>query len=167
MKKLRFTFKYRLPPELRGLKIPEDDPQTRYPFMPIYLYNGEKKTVLLEGLIDSGSDYLFIPKGLADFLNLSKGKKEEISGVCGSCNAIETQVGLVLGRGGKNREMDYGCVKTFFPEKERNMPILIGRYPIFEEYQVIFEEYKKRFKLIPKEEILEKEKRQSKTKWKF
>ena len=149
MKKLRFTFKYSLPPELRGKKIPDDSPHRRYPFMPIYLYNGEKKTLLIEGLLDSGSDYLFIPKGLAEFLNLSKGRKEDISGACGSCNAFETQVGLILGRGGKNREMDYGYVKAFFPESDRNIPILIGRSPIFEDFQVVFEDFNIKFKLNP------------------
>ena len=166
MKKLGFTFKYRLPPELRERNIPEDDPQKEYPYMPIYLYYKEKKTLPIEGLIDSGSDYLFIPKGLADFLNLPKGKKEEIHGACGSCYGIETQVGLILGRGGGNREMDYGYVRACYPEKERFNPILIGRTPLFEEYRVVFEDYKKKFKLIPREEILKKEKTQSKTKWK-
>ena len=167
MKKLRFTFKYGLQPELRGIKIPEDHPQKRYPFMPIYLYHEQKKTIPIEGLMDSGSDYMFIPKGLAEFLNLPKGKKEKINGACGSCNAIETQDGLILGRGGKSREMNYGYVKAFFPEKERNVPILIGRTPIFGDYQVIFEDYKRKFKLIPKEEIFEREKKQSKSKRKF
>jgi len=167
MKKLGFTFKYRLPPELRGRNIPEDSPHKRYPYMPIYLYHKQKKTLPIEGLIDSGSDYLFIPKGIAKFLNLPIGKKEEINGVCGSCNGIETKVGLILGRGGGNREMDYGYVKACFPEIERNTIILIGRTPIFEEYRVIFEDYKKKFKLIPKEEILERKKKRSKTKWKF
>ena len=69
--------------------------------------------------------------------------------VCGSCNAIETKVGLILGRGGKNREMDYGFVKAFFPESDRNIPILIGRTPIFRDFQVVFEDISNKFKLNP------------------
>jgi len=42
----------------------------------------------------------------------------------------------------------------WFPENDLNVPLLIGRYPVFEEFQIIFEEYKQKFKLIPKEDVL-------------
>ncbi|GAH80774.1 unnamed protein product [marine sediment metagenome] len=60
-------------------------------------------------------------------------------------------VGLILGRGG--REVDFGYITAFFPEEEKDVPILIGRHPVFEEYQVIFEEFNQKFKLIPKEDV--------------
>ena len=44
----------------------------------------------------------------------------------------------------------YGFINQDF----REIPILIGRNPVFDEYQVIFEEYKKKFKLIPKEDVI-------------
>lgn len=151
MKKLSFIFKYNLPPELRRKKKPKDIPIKKYPLMPIKLYLSNKKTSIIEGLIDSGSNGLFIPKSIAEFLNLSKGKKIDVSGICGNCKAYETKVGLILGRGG--REVNFGYIKAVFPEEERNIPILIGREPVFDEYQIIFEEHRERFKLIPKEEI--------------
>lgn len=70
--------------------------------------------------------------------------------------SYETKVGLIIGRGG--REVDFGLVNATVPEIEQDVPILIGRYPVFEEFQVIFEEFKQKFKLIPKEEILKKKK---------
>ncbi len=42
-----------------------------------------------------------------------------------------------------------------------DVPILIGRIPVFEEFKIIFEEYNKKFILIPKEEPLEKKKKKS------
>jgi len=48
-------------------------------------------------------------------------------------------------RGDPEEDIPYLC--------EVNVPILIGRNPVFEEDQVIFEEYKKKFILIPKEDF--------------
>ena len=94
------------------------------------------------------------------YLDLSKEKKIESGGMGGKYIAYETQVGVILGRGG--REVDFGFVSVVFPEEELDVPILIGRIPVFEEFQVVFEEYKKKFKLIPREEIIAKEKKASK-----
>ncbi len=54
--------------------------------------------------------------------------------------------------------MDFGYVKAVYPEEEKDVPVLIGRNPIFEEFQIVFEELNQQFKLIPKEELLKKEK---------
>ena len=79
-------------------------------------------------------------------------KKVESEGIGGKYWSYETEIGLIIGRGG--REVDSGIVKAVYPDKELNLPILIGTNPVFEEYQVIFEEYKKKFKLIPKENVI-------------
>jgi len=73
--------------------------------------------------------------------------------------AYSTKVGLILGRGGN--EVDFGYVDAVYPEKEMDVPILIGRKPVFEEFKIIFEEYNKKFILIPKEEPLENKKKKS------
>ncbi len=162
MKKLTLTFKYSLPPGLRKKKIPKNVKLPIYPLIPVRFYSKSGRTTIIEALLDSGSDTIHINRGIVAFLSLPKGKKIESGGMGGKYIAYETKVGLILGRGG--REVDFNYVNAIFPEKEKDVPVLIGRFPVFEEYQVIFEEYKKKFKLIPKEEILEKEKRQSKTK---
>jgi len=161
MKKLTFTFKYSLPPGLRKKKIPNKEKVLTYPLIPVRFYSKTGKTTVIEALLDSGSDMIHINKSLASFLNLPKGKKIESGGMGGKYIAYETKVGLILGRGGKTRETDFGYVNAVFPEEELDVPILIGRFPVFQEFQVVFEEYKKRFKLIPKEEILEKQKKKS------
>ncbi len=82
-------------------------------------------------------------------LKLSQKKKVESEGMGGKYWSYETEIVLIIGRGG--REVDFGITIAVYPENELNVPILIGRNPVFAEYQVIFEEYKKKFKLIPKE----------------
>jgi len=108
---------------------------------------------------------IHINRDIYSFLGLPQGKKISGGGMGGKYVAYNTKVGLILGRGGN--EVDFGYVNAVFPDEEKDVPILIGRHPVFEEFQVIFEDYKKKFILIPKEEILEREKKQSKTKWKL
>ncbi len=165
MKKLTLTFKYSLPPGLRKKSIPKNIKLQMSPLIPVRFYSKTGKTNVIEALLDSGSDIIHINRDIFSFLGLPKGKKIDGGGMGGKYVAYNTKVGLILGRGG--REVDFGYVNAVFPEEEKDVPILIGKFPVFEEFQVIFEGYKEKFKLIPKEEILEKEKRQSKSKRKL
>ncbi len=162
MKKTSLTFKYNVKPGERRLSKEVKAKLQTYPLIPVRFYSKRGKTPIIEALLDSGADIIHINRGIMAYLGLSKGKEIKGGGMGGQYSAFETKVGLILGRGGN--EVDFGYVKAVFPEKEEAVPILIGRSPVFEEFQVIFEEYKKKFKLIPKEEILEKAKRQSKAK---
>ena len=47
-----------------------------------------------------------------------------------------------------------GLVNAIVPDEEQDIPILIGRNPVFDEFQVIFEEFNKTIHLIPKEKPL-------------
>ncbi len=151
MKKISLTFKYQVTPGARKLSKEVKSTLQKYPLIPVRFYTKTKRTPIIEALVDSGADTVHIHKAIAEDLNLPIGKKIESSGMGGKYMTIESEVGLIIGRAG--REVDFGYVKTVFPEKELNVPVLIGRNPVFEEYQVIFEEYRNRFKLIPKEEV--------------
>lgn len=156
MKKISFTFKYSLPPGLRKNKNLKEKDKKFYPLIPVRFYNKNKRTSVIEALLDSGADGVHINRGIRSFLSLPQGTRMDSGGMGGNYVSYETKVGLIIGRGG--REVDFGYVRAFFPEIEKSVPLLIGREPVFLEYQIIFEEYKKKFKLIPKEDILEKEK---------
>ena len=154
MKKIKFTFSYNVRPGARKLPKEEKEKHQSYPLLPVRFYQPNNKnnmTPAFEGLLDSGSDGVHIHKAIAELLNLSQMKKVESEGMGGKYGSYETEIGLIIGRGG--REVDFGVVKAVYPETELNVPILIGRNPVFDEYQVIFEEYNKKFKLIPKENI--------------
>jgi len=152
MKKLSFTFKYQVQPGARKLAKNIKSKLQMYPFIPVRFYSKTKRSPVFEALIDSGADTIYLHKAIAEDLDLAKGKKIESSGMGGKYMSFEAEVGLIIGRGG--READLGFTQAIFPENELDVPILIGRKPVFEEYQVIFEDYKKRFKLIPKEDVL-------------
>ena len=155
MKKISFTFKYSVRPGARKAPKNVKNKLPSYPLLPVRFYNPKDKnhkTPIFEALLDSGSDGIHLHRDISDSLGLTRLKKTESEGMGGIYNCFETEVGLIIGRGG--RTVDFGVVKAVFPEKDLNVPLLIGRNPVFEEYQIIFEEYKEKFKLIPKEEVI-------------
>jgi hypothetical protein len=154
MTKLGFTFSYRVKPGDRRKPKKIKENLLNYPLIPIRFYYKNKRTPIIEALLDSGADGIYLNRAMADFLGLPQIKKLESGGMGGRYMCYETKVGLIIGRGG--REVDFGIVTAIFPENDLDVPFLIGRKPIFEEYQVIFEEYKQRFKLVPKEIALKK-----------
>lgn len=147
--KYPYSFKYKARPGLRKLKNKTNIPL--YPLIPIVLSNGSKKTRPMEGLLDSGSDCIFVPYGIAEYLNLPKIKETTQEGVTGVQKGYESEVDLTIGRAG--RETVFIKAKALFSDNPQDLPVLIGRKPVFDEYQVIFEEYKDRVRLIPKEEV--------------
>ncbi len=149
MKKLQLKYKYLPPP---GNRKPQPLGIKLFPLLPIKLsYNGNM-TPYIEGLLDSGSHGLLIPTYIAESLGLPNLGIARSSGVGGSFQGYLSKVTLKIGRGG--REIDFGEVNAIVPNEDQNIPILIGREPVFEEFQIIFEDYKNTFWLIPKEKCL-------------
>lgn len=165
MKKYSHTFKFLPNPRIR--KLAKNNPDILidaelYPLIPIKLYNGTKETRVIEGLIDTGADKCLIPRAIADYLELENLGDERASGINGVSIHHRTEVGLKIGRGG--RISDIGYVEAAYPDQLQDQPILLGRTPLLDEFQLIVEKYKGRFHLIPKEEIesLEDNKKSSK-----
>ncbi len=118
--------------------------------IPVRFYYNGRPTPYIEALLDSGCDGIFLEPELFASLNLPNKGEMDADGIDGSCPTRMTEVGLIIGRG-KAREYDFGIVDAAVPINKNDVPVLIGRHPVFDEYQIIFEEYKGKFKLIPKE----------------
>jgi hypothetical protein len=145
--KKKLTFQYKLPPSLRGKTPRPKGTFEVYPLIPIQLYY-QGKNLRFEALLDSGADKLFLPRAIANALELPLGAKRTDSGVTGKFESYGTKVGLIIGSG--SREYDFGIIEACTPVEEQDVPILIGRHPVFDEYQIRFEQYNNKFKLIPK-----------------
>lgn len=147
-KKVKLTFSYQPPPGLRGRKdIPKED-LVKYPLIPITLYT-ENGSMNFEGLVDSGADALHIPLEVAELLGLTKGELIHSDGAGGSYDSHLSKVGLKIGRGNKNRIHDFGSVDVCFPNVKTNTPILLGRNPVFREYNITFEEKNEKIIMKP------------------
>jgi len=102
----------------------------------------------MDGLLDSGSDGIVIPRSLADYLGL---KLEPSSRPMRVANGRDVQrytakASITLGRGG--RCCDPIDAEVSIPA-EGEPPVLIGREPIFRLYVITFVEAEKRFEMRP------------------
>ena len=149
MRLLKLTFKYKLPPGLRGRPLRPGESGELYPLIPIRLYTKGFLSPPTESLLDSGSHGLFIPRRYAEVMKLKLGAKAQSTGVDGPYDAFHTKVGIKLGRGG--REVDFGIIDAIVPQEEKDVPILIGRHPFFDMYQIVIVQYENKFHLIPKD----------------
>jgi len=142
-----YTYKYKLPPSARNKDEEEIKDIPLKPLLDIQLYNPDKgKAKRFEGLVDSGADGLHIPKEIAEALGLEKYEEMTSSGAYGSTKCIITKVGFKIGRG-KARRTDFGPIRATFPKEKIDRMILVGRYPLFEYFEVRFQEYKNSAKI--------------------
>lgn len=149
MKKQTLTFNFLPHPHLRKKGIKNRG--ILLPFIPITLYYKGAIPIHTEGILDSGADKILIPKFIAE--NLKLPKKTIKKGYCasGSLQIADTEVGLIIGRGVP--KTDLGVIDASYEISGQNFPILIGCSPLFNEYQIIFEEYNNKIILNPREDM--------------
>lgn len=98
-------------------------------------------------MLDSGSDGLVLPLGVANFLGLRLKKEDKAMRVVGrEVPRYSAKVNLTIGRGG--RFFTFPDVEAAIPT-EGDTPILVGRKPVFETYKVTFVEADLKFILDP------------------
>lgn len=112
--------------------------QTRYgtilrPYATIFLKNSEGEWITFFSLVDSGADYIIMPKSACELLgyHLEDGEQRTIKGVCCEITVylhrIETRIGdKVLN------------AQVLFAEKE--VPFLLGREDVFNAFQILFKQ---------------------------
>ena len=156
MKLLRYIFHYK---EIARIdKETNEELISYYPMIPCVFEWGGKKTRLVEGLLDSGSDGIVVPLDLVEYLELSIVSDDEPMRVVGrEVERYTSKVNLILGRGG--RYVNLNNVDVSAP-KEGKTPILIGRNPIFKLYEITFREgeISGTITMKPQEEIVKKKK---------
>lgn len=108
-----------------------------------------RRTAPTEGLLDSGSDGIVLPPGIAEFLKLELREEEKpMRVVSHEVPRFSARVNLIVGRGG--RFFTFPDVTVHIP-REGDTPILIGRDPVFKAYRVTFDDVNLTFSLEPSE----------------
>ena len=150
MKIINFTFNYSKHTVVNESNQEEID--LYYPTIPCVFASETKKTRMTEGLLDTGSDGIVLPMGAAKYLELKLEEKEKPMIVAGglSVKQYKSKVNLTIGRGGRFVEFNdiEITVPDTNPEKDKS-PILIGRDPIFQYYEVNFIEGKRKVIMKP------------------
>ena len=133
---LRFVFRYKIQ-EVTNPDTGSVETYT-YPLLPCTFKWKGKRTSPTEGILDSGSDGLVLPLGIARFLELElQDEKKPMKVVSHEVPRFSARVDLMIGRGG--RYFTFRDVKASIP-KEGDTPILVGRDPVFKSYKVTFDD---------------------------
>ncbi|MDI6887320.1 MAG: retropepsin-like aspartic protease [Candidatus Thermoplasmatota archaeon] len=106
-----------------------------------------KKTPIIDGWLDSGADSIVLPLAIAKYLGLELQDASPMRVVGGSVERFESIVDLTIGRAG--RFTSFPNVKVSIPKKEDDTPVLLGRDPIFDNYNISFFGKEKKFTMRP------------------
>ena len=137
---LKFTFKYTRIDNIFS------------PIIPVRFRFRDKETPIIDGILDTGSDFILISKRIGEYLNLKLKEWHPIgTSASGRFDTCVKRLDFIIGRGGK--EQVFENIKIHVSD-ERGFPILplIGRYPLSEFYNFIFDNIKNVVELIPRSE---------------
>lgn len=119
------------------------------PMLPCVLDWQGKRTPHTEGLLDSGSDGIVLPLGVARFLDLRLEEFPRPMKVVGrEVPRYSARANLTIGRGGRSHT--FSDIEVAVPTKGET-PIILGRNPVFKVYKVTFVEPELKFVLDPYE----------------
>jgi hypothetical protein len=117
----------------------------RYPVITVKFYYNGKETPYIDALLDSGGDFIVIPMPVAKYLGLKLQKAGNVDTAGGTTSLYKATLTMVIKS--KEREVTYKNIEIHVSGRN-DIPILLGRQPIFEDYEIIFN--KKENKLILK-----------------
>ncbi len=111
----------------------------RYPVVPVKFNNDGKETPFIDALLDSGGDFIVIPMPIARYLGLSLEKAGSVDTAGGATSIFKANLNMVMGS--KKNFVTYNNLEIHVSERN-DIPILLGRHPIFEDYEIIFKKQK-------------------------
>lgn len=137
---MTIVFKY------KRIDRPEPFHSEHLPAIPLTLI-GIKTKLDVIGLLDSGADFSFIPKDVAEVLGLElSAEPEDIGGISGNVKAVRTQMKVNINKGNESYTVSVG-VYVPTASMDSDFPILIGRDGFFENFKITFIEADKKINL--------------------
>ena len=117
-----------------------------YPLVPIKFVNNRRETPIIDALLDSGGDFIVIPMAIAKYLNLKLERAGCVDTAGGTTELFKACIDMDMGNG-KNK---IAYKKLLIHVSTRNdIPVLLGRCPIFEDHEIVFKKQKKQLILYP------------------
>jgi hypothetical protein len=107
----------------------------KYPVIPVKFYFDGKETPFIDALLDSGGDFIVIPMPIAKYLGLKLKKAGSVDTAGGATSLYKAILNMVLGK--KNGSYTYNNIEIHVSARN-DIPVLLGRHPIFEDYEIIF-----------------------------
>ena len=118
----------------------------RYPIIPVKFYFKNKKTPTIDALLDSGGDFIVIPLPIAKYLDLQIKKAGTVDTAGGAAMLYKTKLSMTIGKGKKTTI--YKNIQIHVSGRN-DIPVLIGRHPVFEDYEITFKKHKDQLILKP------------------
>ena len=118
----------------------------RYPIVPVKFCYKEKKTPAIDALLDSGGDFIVIPIPIAKYLRLKLKKAGSVDTAGGATTLFKTTLSMIIVN--KNKSTTYHNIQIHVSGRN-DIPVLLGRHPIFEDYDITFKKQKNQLILNP------------------
>jgi predicted aspartyl protease len=106
-----------------------------YPLIPIKFLSSERETPYIDALLDSGGDFIVIPQAIAKYLGVKLEKAGRVDTAGGTTALYKAHVQMVMGSG--NRKITYPDLEIHVSQRN-DIPVLLGRNPIFEDHDILF-----------------------------
>ena len=109
-----------------------------YPLIPIKFQSQNRETPLIDALLDSGGDFIVIPNAIAKFLKLKLSKAGCVDTAGGETTLCSSRVTMSIH--GDGHQYTYKDVEVFVSDRS-DLPVLLGRRPIFDDHEIIFRKH--------------------------
>ena len=117
----------------------------KYPVIPVKFFYDGKETPFIDALLDSGGDFIVIPLPIAKFLGAKLRETKDVSTAGGIAPVSKTRLDLGIMRDDKE-DILYRRLEVFVMDND-DLPVLIGRKPFFEDFEITFKKHKKKLVL--------------------
>jgi hypothetical protein len=106
-----------------------------YPLIPIKFCYKNKETPLIDALLDSGGDFIVIPLAIARYLQVPLSKAGRVDTAGGTTKLYKATVEMTMSN--SKKQIVYQDLEIHVSTRN-DIPVLLGRHPIFEDYEIIF-----------------------------
>jgi hypothetical protein len=117
-----------------------------YPLIPIKFLSKERETPLIDALLDSGGDFIVIPYAIAKYLKLKLEKAGCVDTAGGETTLCKSVLTMVIYD--EDRKFSYENLEIHVSDRN-DLPVLLGRHPIFEDHEIIFKKHQNKLILQP------------------
>jgi hypothetical protein len=118
----------------------------KYPVIPVkFCYDG-KDTPIIDALLDSGGDFIVIPMPIAKYLNLQLERAGAVDTAGGTTSLFKSNLDMTICE--KEKNVTYNNLEIHVSERN-DIPVLLGRKPIFEDYEITFKKKENQLILKP------------------
>lgn len=107
----------------------------KYPIIPVKFHFDGKETPFIDALLDSGGDFVVIPLPIAKYLKLKLKKAGSVDTAGGVTMLYKANIDMTIGK--RDNNITYNNLEIHVSGRD-DIPILIGRYPVFEDHEIIF-----------------------------